>query len=178
MLTSAASAQTNEPLLDEIVVVAQKKEERLQDVPVSVGVVQGANIDRLGLANMEQLSRYVPSFTVAETGSGNRITMRGISSGTNRGFEQSVGLFNDGIYGGRNRQFTVPFFDVERVEVLKGPQGVLFGKNTVAGAVSIVTAKPTHSPQAWVAGAYETQFGKAEASGVVKIGRASCRERV
>ncbi|MBP6876463.1 MAG: TonB-dependent receptor [Phenylobacterium sp.] len=167
MLTSAASAQTNEPLLDEIVVVAQKKEERLQDVPVSVGVVQGANIERLGLANMEQLSRYVPNFTVAETGSGNRITMRGISSGTNRGFEQSVGLFNDGIYGGRNRQFTVPFFDVERVEVLKGPQGVLFGKNTVAGAVSIVTAKPTHSPQAWVAGAYETQFGKAEASGVV-----------
>ena len=84
--------------LDDIVVVAQKREERLQDVPVSVGVITGADTERLGINDLESLSSRVPNLTIAESASGNRIAMRGISSGSNRGFEQSVGMFVDGVY--------------------------------------------------------------------------------
>lgn len=152
--------------LDEILVVAQKRVERLSDVPVAVGLVQGEQLEALNLSSFEQMSRYVPSFTVAESASGNRITLRGISSGTNRGFEQSVGMFVDGIYTGRAAQFSSPFFDVERVEVLKGPQSILFGKNTVAGAVSIITARPGKERQVSLSGGYETRFGGWNLSGV------------
>ncbi|WEK44754.1 MAG: TonB-dependent receptor [Candidatus Sphingomonas colombiensis] len=145
--------------LNDILVVAQKRQEKLGDVPISVDVVQGESLQRLNLSNFEQMSRYVPTFNVSETASGNRITLRGISSGTNRGFEQSVGLFVDGIYAGRAAQFSSPFFDVERIEVLKGPQSILFGKNTVAGAVSIITAKPTKDASLVMSAGYETRFG-------------------
>lgn len=166
-VSAGAAAEDQGPALNEIVVVAQKRAERLGEVPVSVGVVQGEQLQNLNLNNLEQMSRYVPSFTVAESASGNRITLRGISSGTNRGFEQSVGMFIDGIYTGRAAQFSSPFFDVERVEVLKGPQSILFGKNTVAGAVSIVTAKPTRKQEFAFDGGYETRFGGWNLSGVV-----------
>ena len=153
--------------LNEILVVAQKRVERLGDVPVAVSVVQGEQLEGLNLTSFEQMSRQVPAFTVADGASGNRITLRGISSGTNRGFEQSVGMFIDGIYTGRAVQFSSPFFDVERVEVLRGPQSVLFGKNTVAGAVSIVTARPTKKDEVIVSGGYETRFQGWDVSGVV-----------
>ncbi|MBS0481414.1 MAG: TonB-dependent receptor [Proteobacteria bacterium] len=152
--------------LNEILVVAQKRVERLGDVPVSVGLVQGEQLKSLNLTSFEQMSRYVPAFNVAESASGNRITLRGISSGTNRGFEQSVGMFIDGIYTGRAAQFSSPFFDVERVEVLKGPQSILFGKNTVAGAVSVITARPTKREEISLSGGYETRFGGWDLSGV------------
>ena len=152
--------------LDEILVVAQKRVERLGDVPVSVGLVQGEQLQALNLTSFEQMARQVPSFTVTESASGNRITLRGISSGTNRGFEQSVGMFVDGIYTGRAAQFSSPFFDVERVEVLKGPQSVMFGKNTIAGAVSVITARPTANEEIQLRGGYETAFGGWDLSGV------------
>src|SRR5690606_34923991 len=75
-------------------------------------------------------------------------TGRDIGSGGDRGFEQSVGMFVDGVFAGRDQQFAVPFFDLQRVEVLKGPQSILFGKNTIAGAVNITTAGPTTEPRA------------------------------
>ncbi len=122
---AADAADQEDAQLNDIVVVAQKRVERLGDVPVSVGLVQGEQLSNLNLTNFEQMSRYVPAFNVAESASGNRITLRGISSGTNRGFEQSVGMFVDGIYTGRAAQFSSPFFDVERVEVLRRTQSFL-----------------------------------------------------
>lgn len=151
----------------DIVVTAQKREERLQDVPVAVGVVSGDEMDRLGISSLEEMSRYTPNLSINDTISGNRIAIRGVESGNNRGFEQSVGLFVDGIYGGRAGQFSVPFFDVERVEVLRGPQSVLFGKNTVAGAVSIITARPSDVFEGEVAVSHEARFGGTEVSGIL-----------
>ncbi|PZQ63438.1 MAG: hypothetical protein DI570_09035 [Phenylobacterium zucineum] len=161
-----AQDHQGDTVLEDVVVLAQKRPEQLQRVPLSVAVVQGERIEALGLQNFEQLSRYTPGLVVSEAATGNRITVRGVSSGTNRGFEQSVGLFVDGVYAGRARQFSTPFFDVQRVEVLKGPQGVVFGKNTVAGAVSLITAQPTATARVDLGGAYETRFGGSEATAV------------
>ncbi|WP_353743680.1 TonB-dependent receptor [Haliea sp.] len=92
--------------------------------------------------NMQALSDYVPNLYVAAASVNTNIYLRGVGSGNNQGFEQSVGMYIDGIYMGRGRQYRSGFLDLERIEVLRGPQGTLFGKNTVAGAVNIISASP------------------------------------
>ena len=137
--SQVASAQQ----LEEVIVTAQKKVESLQDVPISVVAMQGKQIQQAGIQNMMQLSDYVPNLHIAIAPVNTNIYMRGVGSGNNQGFEQSVGMYVDGIYMGRGRQYRNAFLDLERVEVLRGPQGTLFGRNTVAGAVSVITASPT-----------------------------------
>ncbi len=129
-------------MLEEVIVTAQKRAESLQDVPISVSALQGDKISEAGIPNMSAMADYVPNLVITEGTVSTYITMRGAGSGNNQAFEQSVGMYIDGIYMGRGRQYRSPFLDIERVEVLRGPQGTLFGKNTVAGAVSIITASP------------------------------------
>jgi iron complex outermembrane receptor protein len=93
----------------------------------------------------DDIQFLVPNFTLTETGIGSNTFIRGIGSGINQAFEQSVGTYIDGVYYGRAQQIRSPFLDLERVEVLRGPQSILFGKNSVAGALNITTAKPTDS---------------------------------
>jgi outer membrane receptor protein involved in Fe transport len=135
-----ASAET--PQLEEIVVTAQKREESLQDVPLSVNAVSGDKLAAAGIVRMDDLKSYVPNLQMTETGIANNIYIRGIGSGLNQGFEQSVSTYADGIYRGRGPQSRMPFLDLARVEVLRGPQPILFGKNAVAGAVNLVSARP------------------------------------
>ena len=140
---ATASQMTSAQQLEEVIVTAQKKVESLQDVPISVVAMQGEQIQQAGIQNMMQLSDYVPNLHIAIAPVNTNIYMRGVGSGNNQGFEQSVGMYIDGIYMGRGRQYRNAFLDLERVEVLRGPQGTLFGRNTVAGAVSVITASPT-----------------------------------
>jgi outer membrane receptor protein involved in Fe transport len=114
--------------LDTITVTAQKRPEDLAKVPISMNVIAAEKIEDLGMRKLEDLSLSVPNFTMSEGSSVDMIFIRGIGSERNLGYEQSVGMFVDGVYAGRGRQFSAPFLDVERVEVLKGPQGILFGK--------------------------------------------------
>lgn len=153
--------------LGDIIVTAQKKQESLQNVPISVDVVGAETLDRLSLSNFDELSGKIPNFSVRKSGSTSLISIRGIGSGGDRGFEQSVGMFVDGVFAGRDQQFAVPFFDLERVEVLKGPQSILFGKNTIAGAVNITTAGPTEVPRASLTAEYETEARERVVSGYV-----------
>lgn len=146
--------------LDEVVVVAQKRAQSLQDVPVSVSAVDAEKISDAGIVDLQGLSDYVPNFSINETGISTTITMRGISSGINPGFEQSVGMYNDGIFYGRDQLARIPMFDMERVEILRGPQGILYGKNSIAGAVSQITAKPTEDFEGSITGLYETEHGE------------------
>lgn len=137
-LAFGASAQQ----LEEVVVTAQKRTESLQDVPISVTAISGDLIQDASIRSFSELSAYVPNFSVAENPVNTIITMRGISIGSNQSFEQSVGLFLDGVYLGRSRQSRIGLFDLEQVEVLRGPQGILFGKNTLAGAINVRSAAP------------------------------------
>lgn len=130
--------------IEEIFVTAQKREEGLQDVPIAMSVVSGDQIAEMSIRNLEELSNKTPGFYMMQSPAQSGIYIRSIgSSVSNQGFEQSVGLFIDGVYAGRERLFQAPFLDIERIEILKGPQSVILGKNTTAGAVNITTAKPT-----------------------------------
>ncbi|NQX89955.1 MAG: TonB-dependent receptor [Halioglobus sp.] len=143
LVLSTASHLAFAQQLEEVVVTAQKRVESLQDVPISVVAMQGEQIQQAGIQNMMGLSDYVPNLHIAVAPVNTNIYMRGVGSGNNQGFEQSVGMYIDGIYMGRGRQYRNAFLDLERVEILRGPQGTLFGRNTVAGAVSVITASPT-----------------------------------
>lgn len=143
-ISGTAQAQEAEPrALEEIVVTAAYREQGLQDVPVSISAVTGDTIMESAIQKAEDIQFLVPNFTLTETGIGTNAFIRGIGSGINQAFEQSVGTYIDGVYFGRAQQWRAPFLDIERVEVLRGPQSILFGKNSVAGALNITTAKPT-----------------------------------
>jgi len=130
------------PALDEVVVTAQKRVQKLEDVPISLTAINGEKLEDAGIVSVSGISDYTPSFNMTQTGIGTNIAIRGISSGVNQGFEQSAAMFVDGIHYGRAQLARAPFLDIERIEVLRGPQSILFGKNSTAGAISIINAKP------------------------------------
>ncbi len=156
--------------LEEIIVTAQKRAESLQDVPISVAVVSGDELRDANLSSLNDMQVMVPNFQMTDNNViATWVFIRGIGSGSNDGFEQSVGLFVDEIYGGRGRQFRAPFLDIERVEVLRGPQGALFGKNTIAGAVNITTSRPTDEFSGYVEALYEPEHGERRLSAAVNL---------
>ncbi|WP_101759549.1 TonB-dependent receptor [Oceanicoccus sp. KOV_DT_Chl] len=149
-----------ELVLEEILVTAQIRTESLQDVPVSVSAVSGSKLMEAGIDKIEDLQAYVPNLTMSETGIGTNIYIRGIGSGINQGFEQSTGMYIDGVSYGRAQLSRAPFLDLERVEVLRGPQNILFGKNSISGALSIITAKPSSEFEGSVTALYEPEHGE------------------
>lgn len=155
ILSMGAQAQTL--MLEEVVVTAQKRSQSLQDVPISVSAISGDKMKDAQITNLESLTSFVPNFSMNQSGISNNITIRGVSSGINPGFEQSTGMYVDEIYYGRGQLARSPLFDLDRIEVLRGPQPILFGKNSIAGAVSIVTAKPSDELEGSVTAYYEAE---------------------
>lgn len=146
--------------LEEVVVTATKRAESLQDVPISVGVVTGETIEKYGLMGFEDLQNAVPNLLVHETLGSYQIRIRGLGSGAAQlAFANAVGIFVDGVYCGRPRCFQEPMFDVDRIEVVRGPQGALFGKNTIAGAVNMTSARPTREFEAKLSAGTELSEG-------------------
>ena len=163
----SAYAQEDTGILEEIVVTAQKRQQSLQDVPISVSVVTGDKIVEAGINNLDDLALYVPNFSKGESGLGAIIQIRGIATGANAGFEQSVVMYMDDISLGRGPLARMPLMDLERVEVLRGPQNVLFGKNSIGGAISLITAKPTDEFEGNVSMRYEPEYGDTEGTVVL-----------
>ena len=152
--------------INEIIVTAQKREQSLQDVPISMEVVSGAKLAEFNTSDIKAVMNYTPNVFVQSTAGNDVIYIRGFGSPpANFAFDQSVSLYVDGIYAGRNRQAQAPFFDLERVEVLRGPQGALFGKNTAAGAVSVVSAGPTKDFEGAITGLYNFDHKGTDFSG-------------
>jgi iron complex outermembrane recepter protein len=127
--------------------------------------LSGDKISEAGLQRFDQLAAYIPNFTVTQYEIGDVINIRGLASGIQAGFEQSVGTFVDGVYRGRSVQSRFAFLDVGTIEVLRGPQGTLFGKNTIAGAVNITSAKPTHEFEGEIRSTYNLEFEELQLDG-------------
>lgn len=137
--------------IEDIVVTADRRERRLQDVPSAITAVSGEELQRQRIVDLSTLSGSVPSFSMTEGSSlGKELSIRGVTSVriVDATAEPSVGMFVDDIYISRMGSAFSDFFDLERIEVIRGPQGVLLGKNVVGGAISVITAKPKFTPGA------------------------------
>lgn len=153
--TEAIPPATNGPMYDraadgsvgDIVVTARRRQERLQDVPISISVANRATIQARDSVRVNEIAATIPNVTFSP-GALPTITVRGISSQTrpNAGFDSGVGVYVDGVVQGKLYTFDSPLYDVDRVEFLRGPQGTLFGKNAVAGAINITTRNPSFTP--------------------------------
>lgn len=156
---AATGAETPDNLLgDEIIVTARRREETIQDVPVAVSVIGGGTLKNYAIADISQIAQLVPQLVVGRqvTGSSASIFLRGVgSSSLSAGFDQSVSLNLDGIPMSRGRELVTSQFDIKRVEVLKGPQALFFGKNSTAGVITILSADPTDRFDASVTSGYE-----------------------
>lgn len=145
--------------LSEVVITARRREETVQEVPIPIAVVRGAVIDEAGAFNVNRLKELVPSVQLYSSNPRNTtLNIRGLGSTfglTNDGIDPGVGFYIDGVYIARPAVTALDFVDVERIEVLRGPQGTLFGKNTTAGAFNIITRKPSFSPAA----TFEVSYG-------------------
>jgi len=149
-LSHAAHAQENtaqEPTNEEkaialevIQVTAQRRVENIQDVPISVQAMSSEQLERVSIDKIDDLQLYIPNLSMTETGLSTQTFIRGVGSGNNQGFEQSVVQFIDGVSYARQQLTRAPFFDMERAEVLRGPQSILFGKNAIGGALNFTTA--------------------------------------
>ena len=142
-LSDVVNAEDDVLRVPEMVVTSRAREEALRDVPISLSLVSGDTIDATGIQNLEDLADSVPNFSVTQDPIGDKINIRGIQTSEVASLEQSVSTFVDGVNRGRGTQARLRFLDLERVEVLRGPQGTLFGKNTVGGALNLTTRKPT-----------------------------------
>lgn len=131
---------------DEIIVTATRRAESIQDVPIAVTAIQPKQLQKQGIVNVTNLGSVAPSFASsnAQTSSGTVVLrIRGVGTTSNNiGFESAVGVFVDGAYQSRPGVALGEFVDVERVEVLRGPQGTLFGRNTSAGALNVINVRP------------------------------------
>jgi iron complex outermembrane receptor protein len=163
--------EPSELILDDdtevILVMANKRAESLQDVAISMAALDGDYLQKAGVTDFKEIQKFVPNLSI-EGGTDTRSTsirIRGIGSvGTNAGIDPSVGLFVDGIYQGRAGMSMSDLIDIEAVEVLRGPQGTLYGKNTAAGLISIRTLRPDYdfaTTAEFVAGNYDTFEGRA-----------------
>lgn len=163
--TIAASAQEESQdddsnfTLEEILVTAQKRAKTLQDVPIAVSAYTGETLEKSQVRDVRDLMMMVPALNTTQAAASFQtvVNIRGIgTSGFNPGLEPSVGIYVDGIYRSRTGAAIGDFLSVERVEVLRGPQSTLFGKNTSAGVISFVTKAPEYE----FGGKAEVTYGK------------------
>ena len=146
----AADAAPDAATLDMITVTAQSREQQLQDVPIALQVVNKALLDDVEAEDLSDIDSFVPGLVIdGVQPTQPTFGLRGISTDDfGIGTDPAVGIYVDGVYGGRGGGVLLPFVDVERIEILKGPQGTLFGRNTAAGAISLITRRPQDDVEA------------------------------
>lgn len=151
----AAEPSQSSPALEEVVITARKRAESALNVPMSVSALAGDQLERRGVRNNRDLGAYFPGVSFNDSnGSNSEFSIRGLTS-AGSGSDTSVGLYIDEVFVGDESSMSQRQFDLESFQILRGPQGTLFGRNTVAGAVNIVTRKP--GPE--FGGALDASFG-------------------
>lgn len=146
LFISCVGASVQAAVLEEVIVTSQKRSENLQDVPIAVNAFTADMIQEMGITNAQELAMLTPSMHTITIGNPMKtsIRVRGIGTAqSDPALEPSVGVFVDGVFLGRSGLAMSDLTDIERIEVLQGPQGTLYGKNTNAGAISIVTKRPS-----------------------------------
>ena len=151
---SALAQETQAPLrtsiLETVVVTAEKREENLQDVPVAVSAYTSERHDILGLNTVEDFARFTPSLTYRNN---DRLSMRGFGRLTNSiGTDPSIALYSDGIFSTSMADTSTPALFIERTEILRGPQGTLYGRNSIGGTLNIISKRPTEKFEGEVRG--------------------------
>lgn len=138
-------AQSGNSLLEETIVTAQHREENVQDIPITVTALSSTELEEAQIFGAAEIAYKAPGLAYAEFAPGQALlSMRGVSSSDDgAGMDNSVALFLDGVYIGKGASINFNMFDLERIEVLRGPQGTLFGRNAVGGALNVVTSKPS-----------------------------------
>ncbi|MBW2368408.1 MAG: TonB-dependent receptor [Deltaproteobacteria bacterium] len=163
----------NDFILEEVVVTAQKREENLQDVPISITAISEGRLEQLGAREIADVQNFAPNVDFGNTLTNDNpsIRIRGIrTSASNIGFEAGFGVYVDGVYMGRNSALNQTLADVALMEVLRGPQGTLFGKNTTVGAFNITTRRPSEDLELNVqveAGNYNLKRARGHISGPI-----------
>lgn len=172
-LSSPSLAQEAEPEAadkDIIIVTAQSRAQALQDVPIAVQVLTAEAVRDLAGDNIADIAPFIPGLEItADSPTQPRFAIRGISTNDfGVGTDPAVGVYVDGVFSARTGSAVLEFNDIERIEVLKGPQGTLFGRSAAAGAVSIITRKPSEELEAWVYGRFGN-FGKVRTEAMLNV---------
>lgn len=153
----AAEAPTSKrPSLDEVIVTAQRREQNIKEVPISITAIGEQQMQEMDMTDLNDLNRMAPTINVGGAGVFNAIYIRGLGSGVNWGVDQAVGIFIDDVYYTGAEKLSTSMMDISGIEILRGPQGSLFGRNTIAGAILIHTGDPEND---W-AFAAEGNFGE------------------
>src|SRR6476620_7331471 len=137
------AAETSPEGLEVIVVTAQNRKENVQDVPIAIDVVSGEELKKAGFATMNDIDKIAPAVQVNQDQGTVKITVRGVGTNSNDEAQDTSVVVNvDGEYMNRPNALGAALFDMERVEVLRGPQGTLYGRNSTGGAINFITRKP------------------------------------
>lgn len=165
---SAPVASSRSSLIDEVVVTAQKKSESINDVPISISAFTGEDLKTLGVTDTRDLSKLVPGFVATDSGYNTPVyTLRGVGfNDTTYTATSTVGVYVDEVNLPYSIMTKGANLDLQRVEVLKGPQGILYGRNTTGGAINYIAKKPTDSFEAGISGSY-ARFNTVDTEGYV-----------
>lgn len=155
----AQDAKDDDSVFGEIVVTAQKREQNLQDIPVSISAISGDQAELQGLNEVKDIAAVSPNVSVlggTTNSAAAVVTIRGIPTPADesQGFDSPIGLYLDGVYLARSSTASFEVADIERIEVLRGPQGTLFGRNTTGGAVNFITREPSEEASLKLRGGY------------------------
>jgi len=165
------SAPVNAQTLEEITVTAQKREESIQDIPLTVNAITAESLEEFAINDLFEVASLVPGMVFSRApDDGLALTLRGLGTpARTQSFDQSVAVFQDGLFVGKGRMYSAAFFDVERMEIIKGTQSTLLGKNSSLGAISIITRKPGDEIAGSVRASVEVENGGFGIDGAVDI---------
>jgi iron complex outermembrane receptor protein len=171
---TAATAENTQQggAIADIVVTAERRATNLQDTPLSIVAVTQETVAAKGIEDLQDLAKFTPNLSIsAARGTGNNVpnfVIRGISGGAGATSERGVGLYIDGVYVPRTSGAVLRVLDIDRIEVLRGPQGTLFGRNSTGGAIRIFSKQPTHDAEGYVRGTVGN-FGRTDIVGMVNL---------
>ncbi|WP_226666047.1 TonB-dependent receptor [Microbulbifer aggregans] len=169
-ITAQASPWALSAELEEVTVTAQKRSERLTEVPIAITNFGADNIEQTGVRQLKEVAEFVPNLSISSgTDFTSSVSIRGVGANSrNIGFDTRVGVYLDGVYLGQSPALNQELLDLERIEVLRGPQGTLFGKNTVAGAINLISRQPSDTFEGSVNVEYGN-YGARQVSAAVNV---------